>query len=95
MAEHTDDLIRLRAYELWQQDGQPEGHAWDHWFRARQELSAGPSDLERDPGIGTTAGSWDSDPADIAGTSTFEGDVLNDTTPQGGVDPDQRGRTNR
>lgn len=35
------------------------------------------------------------DPETIAGDSTGEGDVMNDTTPQGGVDPGTRGRTNR
>jgi hypothetical protein len=35
------------------------------------------------------------DPEDLAGANTDEGDVANDTTPQGGVDPNQRGRTNR
>jgi hypothetical protein len=31
----------------------------------------------------------------IEGESTFEGDVENDTTPQGGVDPRQVGRKNK
>jgi hypothetical protein len=35
-------------------------------------------------------------PADlIEGDSTVEGDVQNDTKPDGGVDPNQLGRTNR
>lgn len=51
-------------------------------------------DLRQDPGIGRSRGA-DRDDPEIGGDNTFEGDVLNDTTPQGGVDPDQRGRTNR
>ena len=31
----------------------------------------------------------------IGGENTYEGDVGNDTNPQGGIDPDQRGRTNK
>lgn len=51
-------------------------------------------DLRDDPGIGRSKGA-DRDDPQIDGDNTFEGDVLNDTTPQGGVNPDQRGRTNR
>ncbi|MDQ1901293.1 hypothetical protein RAH32_12660 [Paracoccus sp. WLY502] len=51
-------------------------------------------DLRDDPGIGRSKGADRSDPQ-MEGDNTFEGDVLNDTTPQGGVDPGQRGRTNR
>ena len=56
-----------------------------------------PSDLERNPGIGASKGSSGrrQDPEDIAGDSTFEGDVENETTPQGGVDPRHHGRTNK
>jgi hypothetical protein len=52
------------------------------------------ADLRGNPGIGTspgTAGEGD----DLDGDTTFEGDVMNDATPQGGVDPNQRGRTNK
>ena len=52
------------------------------------------ADLEGNPGIGSSKGvSKDDDPED--GETTFEGDVLSDATPEGGVNPDQRGRTNR
>jgi hypothetical protein len=54
-------------------------------------------DLQTNPGInagkGTNAGKGD--PELIAGGSTFEGDVENDTTPSGGVDPNHLGRTNK
>lgn len=52
------------------------------------------ADLERDPGIGTSKGGW-GDKERIGGDNTFEGDVMNDPNPQGGLDPDQRGRTNK
>lgn len=51
-------------------------------------------DLKDDPGIGRSKG-VDRDDPEIGGDNTFEGDVLNDTTPQGGIDPNQRGRTNK
>jgi len=54
-------------------------------------------DLVDNPGIGASkgasAGKADSDL--IEGDSTFEGDVENDTTPQGGIDPRHLGRTNK
>jgi hypothetical protein len=52
------------------------------------------ADLRGNPGIGSSKGMGKGDdPSD--GESTFEGDVLNDTTPAGGVDPNQTGRTSR
>lgn len=52
------------------------------------------ADLRNDPGIGRSKGADRNDPR-IDGDNTFEGDVLNDTTPAGGIDPRQRGRENR
>ncbi|HYZ33867.1 MAG TPA: hypothetical protein VE684_16480 [Crenalkalicoccus sp.] len=55
-------------------------------------------DLERNPGIGSSKGVFSrtgANPEEIEADSTSEGDVLNDTGAQGGVNPDQRGRTNR
>jgi hypothetical protein len=36
MAER-DDLIRERAYHIWQDRGQQEGSPDDHWYSAEQE----------------------------------------------------------
>jgi hypothetical protein len=54
-------------------------------------------DLADNPGIGATKGTkaGKADPELIEGASTSEGDVANDTNPQGGVDPRQLGRTNK
>lgn len=54
------------------------------------------ADLSGNPGIGASKGvtAAGEDARDIEGETTFEGDVENDTTPQGGVDPRQAGRTN-
>jgi hypothetical protein len=44
---------------------------------------------------GQRAGSAMTDEPPLEGENTFEGDVKNDATPQGGVNPNQRGRTNK
>jgi hypothetical protein len=57
-----------------------------------------PDDLERNPGIGMSKGTFSRTSVDleeIVAESTIEGDVLNDTTPSGGVTPNRRGRTNK
>jgi hypothetical protein len=55
------------------------------------------SDLERNPGIGQSKGSFATgeDPEELEGDSTVEGDVENDTNAQGGVDEHRLGRTNK
>ncbi len=57
-------------------------------------------DLRENPGIGTSKGTIKGgeildDDESLDGDNTFEGDVESDVTPQGGVDPDQTGRTNK
>jgi hypothetical protein len=37
-ANSTEVEIRLRAYELWEERGRPDGTPDDDWFRAEQEL---------------------------------------------------------
>ncbi len=51
-----------------------------------------PDDLDRNPGTGASKGTTmaGAEPEDIEGENTFEGDVENDVTPNGGVNPDQR-----
>ncbi|ESY87528.1 MULTISPECIES: hypothetical protein [Mesorhizobium] len=57
-------------------------------------------DLKQNPGIGASRGTikggnlLDED-EELDGENTFKGDVDNGTTPQGGVNPRQTGRTNR
>jgi hypothetical protein len=56
-----------------------------------------PDDLERNPGIGASKGIFSrtgTNPEAIEGETTAEGDVMNDADAQGGVDPNQQGRTN-
>jgi hypothetical protein len=56
-----------------------------------------PDDLERDPGINSSKGVFGrgTDPLVLRGENTDEGDTMNDTTPQGAADSEQRGRTNK
>jgi hypothetical protein len=57
-----------------------------------------PDDLERNPGIGTSKGVHTATgvaPEDLEADNTVEGDVMNDTTQTGGVNPNQTGRTNK
>jgi hypothetical protein len=67
--------------------------------QSQQPKPSKPSDkdLRDNPGIGQTAGTdnFENTFDDEEGENTVEGDVLNDTTPQGGIDPNQRGRTNK
>ena len=118
MPSDTLDQIRMRAYELWEEQGRPDGLSDVHWQQAARELGAGPFDLERDPGISRSGGETpqrlagvadsgtqpESDavstaggetPERLAGIATTESDVMSDTTPSGGIDPNQRGRTNK
>lgn len=54
------------------------------------------ADLRGDPGIGRSKGRFSrTDEPPLEGDNTSEGDVLNDATPEGGVDPRQTGRTNK
>ena len=38
MAERAE-MIRQRAYEIWQAEGQPDGRALEHWCRAEAEIA--------------------------------------------------------
>lgn len=33
------ELIRRRAYQMWEEQGRPEGLDADHWYAAEQELA--------------------------------------------------------
>lgn len=52
------------------------------------------ADLKGNPGIGQSKGMTGHDFEDIAVDSTVEGDVGNETGPDGGIDPNHRGRGN-
>ena len=33
------EQVAFRAYQIWQEQGQPEGRDIDHWVRAEQEVN--------------------------------------------------------
>ena len=35
----TEETIRARAYELWEQAGRPDGHDQEFWASAERELA--------------------------------------------------------
>ena len=37
--DQTEQRIRERAYQLWEQEGRPEGRADRHWHAARDQLA--------------------------------------------------------
>lgn len=41
MTERDEDLIRKRAYALWESEGRPEGRHGEHWGQAYRELVDG------------------------------------------------------
>jgi len=38
MDQPTDDKLRERAHQLWEQAGRPEGRQDEFWYQAEQEL---------------------------------------------------------
>jgi hypothetical protein len=68
------ERIRQRAYELWQQEGQPEGKQQEHWDQAVREISGNPdqSGAQLDSGAdGDTASGNLTEAADaLRGVST-------------------------
>ncbi|WP_048708681.1 DUF2934 domain-containing protein [Microvirga massiliensis] len=42
MTDDFEQLIRERAYQLWEQEGRVDGRAEEHWHTARRELAARP-----------------------------------------------------
>jgi hypothetical protein len=77
--------------------GESEEKAMSKHVKLRGQEKMIDADLKRNPGIGQSKGSFATGEPPFAaeGNSTFEGDVENDTTPQGGVDPRHLGRTNK
>ena len=40
MTRELEERIRLRALEIWREEGCPEGRAREHWEQAERELGA-------------------------------------------------------
>src|SRR6266567_2057553 len=41
MANHREQEIRQRAYELWEQEGKPHGDDLRHWLKALEQFGNG------------------------------------------------------
>ncbi len=50
LEKDLDDRVRKRAYEIWLEEGQPQGRALDHWFRAQQQAAPAAEELKRAEG---------------------------------------------
>ena len=44
-----EEMIRKRAYELWEQAGCPDGRSYEFWFAARTEIEAARSPDPQEP----------------------------------------------
>jgi hypothetical protein len=53
MVKPTDEQIRQRAHELWQEAGRPEGQQDQFWFEAERELTRPDTALNPDEKSGT------------------------------------------
>jgi hypothetical protein len=40
MNEQREERVRRRAYQLWEDDGAPEGKADEYWSRAEKQVAA-------------------------------------------------------
>lgn len=50
--DDREELIRRRAYAIWEREGRPEGQDKRHWEQASQEMTRGdpPSPMEETEG---------------------------------------------
>jgi Protein of unknown function (DUF2934) len=66
------DVIRLRAYEIWESSGRPDGLEKEHWEQAERELLDAAPEVERDvaeepatdDSLGAAAGAASAEAAD-------------------------------
>jgi hypothetical protein len=47
MSKPTEEQIKVRAHELWEQAGKPEGREDEFWHQAEKELSQGKTSDEK------------------------------------------------
>jgi hypothetical protein len=90
MTMDTDRLerVRQRAYELWEQEGRPDGKAEEHWRRADAEIAR-----EEAPSAPTTSEELGRAPTVAEQPLSVTGEVPTDSpTP---VTPARRGRSPR
>ncbi|MCA1404448.1 DUF2934 domain-containing protein [Ensifer sp. IC3342] len=56
MKTDGEELIRKRAYELWEKAGRPEGDGLKHWFEAAQEIQSARINRGGEPENGALSG---------------------------------------
>jgi hypothetical protein len=47
MSKPTEEQIKIRAHELWEQAGKPEGREDEFWHQAEKELAQGKTSDEK------------------------------------------------
>ena len=55
-ANETQDRVRQRAYELWEQHGRSDGHEAEFWDQAERELKGEASRRDTSRGVSANAG---------------------------------------
>jgi len=55
--DETQDRVRQRAYELWEQHGRPKGHEAEFWHQAERELMGEASSSGTSKGVTANAAS--------------------------------------
>jgi hypothetical protein len=88
MAHDTQEMIRLKAYEIWQREGFPEGREREHWELAELELGLSTSEAEDDDDSMDAEGEGVEGPS---GTSSYKGEQ--DAEVGSGANPAKRSRT--
>jgi hypothetical protein len=72
-----EDRVRALAYRLWEEEGQPEGMAEEHWRRAAAILDAEETEseapAEREDPPGSTSGGPSTSNTDAADRRSNEG----------------------
>jgi hypothetical protein len=72
MARDIQEMIRLKAYEIWEREGFPEGREKEHWERAERELGLVSTDQE---GSDSSLDRTDADSEGASATTSSEGDA--------------------
>jgi hypothetical protein len=47
MEPHWQEAVRIRAYQIWEAEGRPEGRALEHWAQAVSEMGTQAHQISR------------------------------------------------
>jgi hypothetical protein len=73
MSDVKAQVIRERAYQLWQEQGEPTGSHLDHWLQAEQELGEGAGGMNEGEGSRTGAIAYSNASSDYAHSGKVKG----------------------